>query len=264
MHDGVYYSSYICHGCAANQVEAAIVLCGACCSRASTDEVFRAKTDKAREDKKLWFHLPSSGMVLCEPHIPVPPQSLPYFPKDDWFHRPDDPDDYCEDADDLCEDEDDCCKRIEAAPVAFDQDPEIRSASRQLGISLEKFDIAVIRVSLEWRSASKPLPGKASLLAKIIERAFMRPEMTKTLGGLLIGTEPEAVAEILHKTLTEAQKKTLAAELIKGTADLVSPAEAGLHLRTPFSCCPSSLLALTPLVSCCRADQGHCGSRRSS
>jgi hypothetical protein len=223
VHDGVYYSSYICHGCAANQVEAAFVLCGACCSRASTDEVFRAKTDKAREDKKLWFHLPSSGMVLCEPHIPVPPQNLPYFPKDDWFHRPDD---CCEDADDMCSEEDDCCKRIEAAPVAFDQVPEIRGASRQLSISLEKFDIAVIRVSLEWRGASKPLPGKASLLAKIIERAFMRPEMTKTLGGLLIGTEPEAVAEILHKTLTEAQKKTLAAELIKGT-------EAGPHLHTP-------------------------------
>ena len=230
MHDGVYYSSYICHGCAAKQVEAAFVLCGACCSRASTDEVFRAKTDKAREDKKLWFHLPSSGMVLCEPHIPVPPQSLPYFPKDDSFHRPDDPDDYCEDADDLCsEDERAFRAGSEAEPVAFDQVPEIRSASRQLSISLEKFDIAVIRVSLEWRRASKPLPGKAALLAKIIERAFMRPEMTKTLAvelikGACAGTEPEAVAEILHKTLTEAQKKTLAAELIKGAG----PAEASL------------------------------------
>ena len=46
----------------------------------------------------------------------------------------------------------------------------------------------------------------------------------------MIGTEPEAVAEILHKTLTEAQKKTLAAELIKGTADLVAPPDAGLYL----------------------------------
>jgi hypothetical protein len=224
VHDGVYYSSYICHGCAANQVEAAFVLCGSCCSRASTDEAFRAKTDKARVDKKLWFHLPSSGMVLCEPHIPVHPQSLPYFPKDDWFHRRDDPDDYSSEPESLE-------LYVQPEPVESVAEKQLSKAKSQLKDGLLEFRTAFTTLAALPAQSERPelhetlfvmlnsafttAQSNASVVhmfAQLQSTAPLRQVRLQLENSLkdLTTAEPQAAMEIIHMTLTDAQKKAIA------------------------------------------------------
>ena len=65
---GKWRTKLICHGCGARFVEAEYVLCHLCDDRAVGDDAFRAHTDKLREDKKLWFTLPTS-LVDFDPYM---------------------------------------------------------------------------------------------------------------------------------------------------------------------------------------------------